>query len=238
VAPLRQIEALGYDAEGGLVATDLIEITAEEPSTAPDSAFNAVVLRHIDEIMEGVEAGEYGGYYWPDTGSWGGNPDDIDYLGDLFAPGDSARRSYCVGITLQVFMQSWQELEGEEADLNGIPFEELYEFRTDWYVRELYGSGVVEALENYGVGDRVSRLEDIQPGDFLQFWRHSGSGHNNIFIDWEREDGEIIGLTYWSTQGSTDGPGYHSEYFGSSGSSIDPAFFFAGRVREPADWER
>jgi hypothetical protein len=72
----------------------------------------------------------------------------------------------------------------------------------------------------------------------LQFWRHSGSGHNNIFIDWETDgDGTIIGVTYWSTQGSTDGVDYNTEYFGTSGSRIDPNSFFAGRARMPVDWE-
>ena len=66
--------------------------------------------------------------------------------------------------------------------------DDLDDFRVDWYVRELMGSGVVEAVENYGIGERITYWEDIQAGDFLQFWRNNGSGHNNIFIEWKKQD--------------------------------------------------
>ena len=136
-------------------------------------------------------------------------------------------------------MRAW-ELEAAErnlANINGMNLDDLTEFRIDWYVRDLYGSGVVEAVENYGIGEQVSDWSDIEPGDFLQFWRNNGSGHNNIFIDWEKDsDDNIIGVEYWSTQGSTDGIGYNSEYFGTAESNIDPAFFFAARVYESSNW--
>jgi hypothetical protein len=123
------------------------------------------------------------------------------------------------------------------GDLNGVSFDELYELRTDWYVRDLYGMGIVDAMDNYGIGQRVSSWDDVQPGDIIQFWRHSGSGHNAIFIGWEVDgNGEVTGFTYWSTQGSTDGIGYNDEYFGTSGSRVDPSFFFAGRLAPPEDW--
>ena len=84
-----------------------------------------------------------------------------------------------------------------------------------------------------GDGSLVSQWSDIQAGDFIQFWRNSGSGHNAIFIDWEYDiNDNIIGFVYWSTQGSTDGIGYNSEYF----SSVDPNHFYATRVHMPEDW--
>ena len=87
------------------------------------------------------------------------------------------------------------------------------------------------------MGERVTDWADIRPGDVLQFWRHSGSGHNNLFVEWVYDgDGEIAGVTYWSTQSSTDGVGYNTEYFGTGGSSIDPSSFFAARVYMPEDW--
>ncbi len=71
----------------------------------------------------------------------------------------------------------------------------------------------------------------------MQFWRHSGSGHNVVFVDWEVDTSDnIIGFRYWSTQGSTDGVGENSEYFGGSGSRVDPNLFFVARVVEPDQW--
>lgn len=232
----RQIEAVGLQ-DGVEVATDHIAITVDPGSTADISDFNAAVM---DRIEAYPTDGSFE-YYWPSGTDWGGNPNDIYYLGRLFSPGDEAHRSYCVGLTFEVFMFAFDEVDaatGGDGSLNGVTFDELYDLRTDWFVRDLYGMGVVDALENYGLGDRITNWEDIQPGDFLQFWRHSGSGHNNIFIDWETDgDGNIIGVTYWSTQSSTDGINYNTEYFGTSGSRIDPNSFFAGRARMPVDWE-
>ncbi len=231
---VRQIEARGYQG-ADVVATDQLKITVE-PATAPlASEFNALVLEQIDRFPTD---GSYA-YYWPPDGDWYGNPDDVWYRGDLFEQGDPENRSYCVGLTLQLLLHGYQSVEGVDAALNDIAFADLDEFRTVWFVEELYGAGSVDALEAYGIGERVTDWEDIEPGDVLQFWRQSGSGHNNFFIDWVYDDGgEIIGLTYWSTQGSTDGIGYNTEYFGSTGSKIDPNYFFAGRIYMPEDWVR
>ena len=231
----RAVEARAYD-DGALVATDIISLTVD-PGTAPlDSEFNDHVVALMDDYPTD---GSYA-YWWPSGVDWGGNPHDIHYNGRLFAAGDGQQRSFCVGLTFEVFMRAFDEVDRSwsgDGDLNGISFDDLYDFRTDWYVRDLYGSGVVEAVENYGIGQGVSDWADVQPGDFVQFWRHSGSGHNVVFVDWERDSADnIIGFLYWSTQGSTDGVGQNSEYFGGSGSRVDPNLFFVARVEEPDQW--
>ncbi len=231
----HEVEARAW-VDGEVVATDDITITVDAASTPTESDFPALML----DILETYPTDGSYAYWWPDDVDWGGNPSDIYYTGRLFAEGDPRNRSYCVGMTFEVFMRAFEIVDDETAGdgtLNEVPFAELYELRTDWYVRELYGRGIVDAMENYGFGSEVSDWDQIQPGDILQFWRHSGSGHNAIFIDWEYSSrGEIVGFTYWSTQGSTDGIGYNDEYFGSSGSSVDPTFFFAGRPAMPWDW--
>ena len=231
----REVRVEAYD-DGELVATDQITIVVEDGAVALPSDFNTLVLRYLSEYpTDGSFA-----YYWPDDTDWGGNPNDIYYQGRLFSAGDPYQRSFCLGITFEVFMRSFEELDrvsGGDGSINGVPFDELYELRTDWFVRELYGAGVVDALINYGIGEEVTDFDDVRPGDMIQFWRHSGSGHNAIFIDWlVDESGEIEGFTYWSTQGSTDGIDYNEELFGSRGSSVDPNLFFAGRVWMPEDW--
>jgi len=232
----RHIEAVGYD-DGVEIARTELTITVTDGTNPGESDVNDL----ITSILAGYPTDGSYDYWWPDDSyGWGGNPHDIYYKGDLFAAGDDLNRSYCVGMTFEVFMRAFDELDdayGLGGDLNGVSFDELYEFRTDWYVRELYGMGIVDAMVNYGIGERVTDWNDVRPGDIIQFWRHSGSGHNAIFIGWEVDSaGEIVGFTYWSTQGSTNGVGYNDEYFGTSRSTVDPSFFFAGRVAPPEDW--
>lgn len=231
----RRIDVLAY-ADGEVVATDTATITVLEGNDIPSSTFNDLV---VDLMEEYPTDGSYE-YWWPSGSDWGGNPHDIYYLGELFAAGDPQYRSFCVGLTFEVFMRAFDALDrtwGGDGSLNGIAFSELYEFRTDWYVRDLYGTGVVEAMDNYGIGHRVTNWDDAEPGDFVQFWRHNGSGHNVVFVDWERNAADaIVGFSYWSTQGSTDGIGVGTEYFGATGSTVDPAYFFLGRVAEPTLW--
>ena len=236
----RYVVAKGYNYEIENASTTImaehdLEITVLDGTTPLESSFNQKVMN----ILETYPTDGSFGYYWPQTGNWKGTTQDVYYLDTLMAEGDIDNRSYCVGLTWEVFMRAWEEMAAEEnlSDINSMTVEELDDFRIDWYVRELMGSGVVEAVENYGIGERITYWEDIQPGDFLQFWRNNGSGHNNIFIEWARNSSdEIVGVKYWSTQGSTNGVGYQVEFFWPSNDSIDPAYFFAARVYEPQYW--
>ena len=231
----RTIEAVGW-ANGEPIATDSISLLVEAGTEPVESDFNDVILDLIDTYPTD---GSYG-YYWPADTDWLGTTRDIYYLDELVAEGDPEHRSFCVGLTWEVFMRAFTQVDAEtggDGSLNGLTVDDLTEFRIDWFVRDLWGAGVVDAVENYGIGERVTDWEDAHPGDQIQFWRHSGSGHNNVFIEWERdEDDDIIGVTYWSTQSSTDGVGYNTEYFGTGGSKIDPNYFFLARIYMPEDW--
>ena len=230
----REIEAKGY-TDNEVVATDTITITVESETQPVVSDFNTIVL----DIMETYPTDGSYGYYWPQNSSWLGTTQDIWYQGELIAEGDPDNSSYCVGLTWEVFMRAWeivdQQTNGDNT-INGMTVEDLYEFRVDWFVRDLYGAGPADAVENYGIGELVTNWNDIQPGDVLQFWRNNGSGHNTIFVDWKYSNGQITGVQYWSTQNSTDGIGYNTEYFGSGNSNIDPSYLFAARVYMPDNW--
>ena len=51
------------------------------------------------------------------------------------------------------------------------------------------------------------------PGDFIDFSRDNNTGHTVVFLGWKREENKIVGLKYWSSQGSTNGIAYKTEYF-------------------------
>ncbi|MFT4979461.1 MAG: hypothetical protein ACI8S6_005372 [Myxococcota bacterium] len=231
----RDIDIIGYSG-GTEVARDSIEVTIA-PSIEPiESEFNDLVMNIIEQYPTN---GTYT-YYWPAVSDWLGHPNDIYYLDQLYSAGDPQNRSFCVGLTFEVFMRAFEEADamtGGDGSLNGLSVLDLDDFRVLWFIVNLYGDENVDALEDYGLGEQVTDLNDARPGDIVQFWRNSGSGHNNFFIDWVRNtNGDITGLTYWSTQGSTDGIGYNTEYFGSTGSSIDPGYVFIGRPHMPTDW--
>ena len=227
----REVQARAFEG-ADLVATDSVSITVQEGTDPGASDFNEVTM----ELLDGYPTDGTHDYLW--DGSYAGTTQDIWYLDALVAEGRADRSCYCVGITWELFMRAYQRiLGGSDASLNDLDVPELYEFRTDWYVRDLWGAGASEALEFWGLGEEVTDLQDLQPGGFVQFWRNSGSGHSVIFLDWEIDgDGDITGIYYWSCQGSTDGLGTVSEYFGTGGSSIDPAYLYAGRAWMPVDW--
>ena len=222
--------------DGEALATDSISLTVTDAQSPETSSYNDVVL---DRIATYPTDGSYG-YYWPRGGGWAGTTQDIWYLDTRVATGDPYQRSYCVGLTWEVFMRAFETLQsrGEVPDtLAGLDVSELLDFRMDWYVRDLFGSGVVEAVERAGIGARVANLDEVEPGDFVQFWRNSGSGHSVIFDAWELDDaGTIAGIRYWSTQGSTDGIGYRVENFGPESHQLDPASFYVARVFAPSEW--
>jgi len=218
------------------IATDTIQITVQPSEEVPTSDMSTVLW----DIAQTYPTDGTHDYYWPTSGGWAGTTQDIWYRDEQVAEGDPEGRCYCVGLTWEVYMQAFEQLEeetGGDGTLNGLTVDELYSFRTDFYVRELLGSGVVEALENYGLGEEVTDWEDAQPGDIMQLWRYSSSGHSVLFESWERDlDGTIVGVNYWSTQTSTNGIGANTEYFGTSDYDLNPSRCYIARPWSPVDW--
>jgi hypothetical protein len=100
--------------------------------------------------------------------------------------------------------------------LAGKTADELRRFQKQWYgsTEESAERQCALAVEELGVGREVKRLEDAEPGDFVQLWRTNKSGHSVVLLELVRDDeGRVIGLTYRSSQKSTDGIGDRTEYF-------------------------
>jgi hypothetical protein len=176
------------------------------------------------------------GYYWPpDDGVWWGTPRDLSYLGTLVSPADPEGRSHCVGLTWDVAVTALEaEAGGPDRPVNGWSLDQLADFRTDWFVRELLGPGAAEAVEHYGVGERVP-MRELQPGDFLQIWHSAHSGHSAIFEGWVYRGRRIVGIRYWSTHPATDGIGVREERFGVGG--VSRAYLYGARLWQAEDWE-
>lgn len=159
-------------------------------------------------------------YWWPKEGSWEGTTQDLVYEGRKLCSGDPQRRSYCCGLTYEVFFRAYERFCAERKRpfrIGNLSGDDLHELRLRWFGDSKTGERrklVQAALVSMGLGTAVERFEDARPGDFVQFWRHSGSGHSAVFIDWVRDKDKIAGLTYWSSQSSTRGIGYRTESIG------------------------
>ena len=90
--------------------------------------------------------------------------------------------------------------------------DEVNKFQFLWFGSDGDKHCIHHAVTSFGVGQEISNPDDARPGDFVQLWRHSGSGHSCIFQEWIRDDkGKITGLKYWSTQKKTNGISINQE---------------------------
>lgn len=175
--------------------------------------------------------GSYG-YYWPKEGGWEGTTRDLVYDGRKLTDGDPERRSYCCGLTFEVYVRAL--LDAAEGPVEGVSGDTLHELRLRFFGDSKEGERrrlCQFGLESLGLGEAIQDLEQARAGDFVQFWRHKGSGHSVIFVNWVRRKGEIAGMTYWSSQTSTQGIGYQTEWIGSDG--IDREQIYVARASWP-----
>ena len=214
----------------GLAGSSAAAGEGDAPGLAPAPAES--LNGHVLEVMSRYPLDGSYGYHWPKSGSWEGTTQTLRYGGHTLTQGDPRRRSYCCGLTFEVYVEALRLAAGGEV--KGLRWQELHELRLRFFGdskqqerRRLSQFG----LESLGLGRSVTRLEDARAGDFLQLWRHSGSGHSAIFVNWTRDRaGEISGLVYWSSQGSTAGIGYSAEKIGPQAVKVDEIYL--GR----ADW--
>lgn len=168
--------------------------------------------------------------------------------------GDGKSSAYCCGLTLEVFLKAMDKYKLAHArggagvgifrpedyymfsPIKGLDTTNFSHFKYLWFCPTSKSAGPGEALTTFGMGTMVTNWNQAQFGDFVQIWRWNGSGHSMIFVDWVKDStGAIIGMKYWSAQGSTNGIGYHTEYFGDS-KGIDRKRTFICRVTDPSTW--
>jgi hypothetical protein len=127
---------------------------------------------------------------------------------------------------------------GRSEDINGMSASNFSDFISKWFVQSTLGDGPGIALEAYGLGEKIPNMQDVIKGDFVQIWRTSGSGHSVIFMNWTTNSaGDTTGMRYWSTQSSTNGVNYNTEYFSGYGGNVDKAHTYYSRGRKPEDFD-
>lgn len=201
---------------------------ATPPVPAPDGSLNAWVM---DVVREYPTDGSFG-YHWPKSGGWEGVTQDLVWNGKKLASGDAQRRSYCCGLTYEVWVRALQRAQG--GDVPGLDAATMHEARLRFFgdSREGERKRLVQfAFESLELGRAVAHAE-ARTGDFVQLWRKNESGHQAVFINWLWKGDEIVGLTYWSSQPSTKGIGYRSERVEDG---LDLAQTYVGRASWPIE---
>jgi len=174
-------------------------------------------------------------YFW--TGSSYGVTQDVYYLGELIAPTDASHTTYCCGLTFETCVLAYEDYNTSHghSTIGTMNVDDMRSFRRIWYGVTDAEKLCARAVTDYQLGEEINNFEEMQEGDFVQFWRRSGSGHSVIFVDWVRNaTQEITGFDYWSSQSSTNGIGYNTEFFGDS-SGVNRERFWAARLRKPRD---
>ncbi|CAN5386969.1 hypothetical protein BH09SUM1_BH09SUM1_31920 [soil metagenome] len=207
-------------------------VVVDEKKPVPElPEFNRLVLEQIGKFPTN---GEHK-YWWPKHGEskYDGVSEDIFLNGEKVLSGEPKQQTFCCGLTLEVYMkayEAWAAKHGQPA--HALKPADIPKFRTLWFVEDANGPGPSVALEQFHLGKTVT-MEQALPGDFVQLWRHSGSGHSVIFLDWVKDEkGEITGMKYWSTQTSTDGIHENEEHFGpkeEKSKKMAKEFLFIGR---------
>lgn len=171
-------------------------------------------------------------YYWPSSGTWAGVTRDLYYRGALFTQGDTFKRCYCCGITFEVFFRAYEKYckdQGKDFIIKDFDSKKLNTFLRQWFGSDGNRKTLLNAVLSNNLGYSVA-MDKAKKGDFVQLWRYSGSGHSVIFISWVYDaSGKLYGMKYWSTQGSTNGIGYRTEYF-SGNSGVDTTQLYIARV--------
>jgi hypothetical protein len=206
-------------------------------SNPEEVSFNDYV---VDVLEEYHRDGRYP-YNW--VSGYHGVTRDLYYKNTRIAKAnaDSSHSTYCSGITFEIYFRSMKRLNrdmGRSEDINGMSASNFSDFISKWFVQSTLGDGPGIALEAYGLGEKIPNMQDVIKGDFVQIWRTSGSGHSVIFMNWTTNSaGDTTGMRYWSTQSSTNGVNYNTEYFSGYGGNVDKAHTYYSRGRKPEDFK-
>jgi hypothetical protein len=195
--------------------------------------------QYVVEVVKSFPTDGTHTYWWPKENIYDGATTDVYCMGKKVMRGEPQGRTFCCGLTLEVFyraMEKYDKKHGLEGVKN-LPLDRVKNFQRLWFCPKSKAWGPGEALTAYGMGKMIKNFEDARFGDFLQFWRTSGSGHSVLFVKWIRdENNNIKGFQYWSAQKKTNGIGYSEEHFEGE-NAVDKENFYLSRLTDPKTWK-
>lgn len=205
---------------GGAALTPIAVSSAQKPRPSKKA-------RHVLEAAFSFGMG--GGY----DSKWGGSgvPEAIEHKGTRILS-KATNGTYCCGFTFAVCTKI---LAGSKA-WRAKSAADVKAFQQAWYGANKASSErqCAYAVETFQLGKEVE-AKDALAGDFVQLWRKTKkpSGHSVLFLSWIELEGERIGIHYLSSQGSTKGIGFGTEFFsgaGLPGARVDPDRIYAARL--------
>lgn len=207
---------------------------AKAPKLPRLGDFNA----HVLAVLKTYPTDGTHKYHWPKSGTWSGNTRTLYYGGEVLLEGDPQGRCHCCGLTFEVFLRAferWCKQVKRPFKILDMKRADVLKLKGQWFGVSGDRATLHTAITKNKLGVRITKWKDAKPGDFIQLWRYSGSGHSAIFRAWKKQGRKIVGVTYWSTQGSTQGIGERTEYFGDptkkdNGSKVKPDEFYLCRI--------
>ncbi len=198
-----------------------VEVPSRKGGSESRAALYYDLNPYVLSVIKTYPTGRYPYLLNTDYANYNGVTENISYQGQLLlkAHPSGNKASHCSGITFEVFFKAMQQRNREvglsTSDFNGMNREQMKDFMLTWYVANgsKAVSNIAVAVERYGLGKQIHRLEQAKAGDFVDISRENWTGHTVVLINWIWKDGKIIGLKYWSSQGTTNGIDYKTEYF-------------------------
>lgn len=229
IEKVKDIHSIDSTNQMGALEKDaVVEVKQAEPtrgeeikrvaSDASTKSMNSYVL----DIIRNYKIGGYPYLLNNDYSNYNGVTENLYYKGEILLKAEPSgnKASHCSGITFEVFFKAMQKRNADLGldidDFNGLSKSELYDMALTWYAAKGSKSkhNMATAVENYGMGYRITDMEKLSSGDFIDFSRTNNTGHTAVFINWIRDNNHrIIGFKYWSSQESTKGINYNEEYF-------------------------
>ena len=216
-----------------VLALALCVSATAKPTTKPKLPKLGELNAHVLDVIKTYPTDGTHDYYWPKEGQWSGNARTLYYDGKVLLQGDPKGRCYCCGLTFEVFLQAfeaWCKKVKRPYKIKDYTAKDVLKLKRDWFGSNGDRSTIHGAVTSRGLGKRITKWADAKPGDFVQLWRHNGSGHSVVFKAWKKKGKHIVGMTYWSTQGSTDGIGERTEMFGTKGAAMKKTELYIVRI--------
>ena len=199
---------------------------------APSAAASTPINAHVVAVLQDYPLDGRTPYAWQAGEHLDGVTRALTWQGTPVAAPSPAGAVHCSGITFEVYLQALERAQGGQSGLSPAA---LLALKESWYVRDGGRAGPAGALVAAGLGEAVERVEDLLPGDIVQFWRNSGRGHSAIVTGHTyRRSGSVRGIEFWSAQSSSGGLGRRFVSVGPAEHQIAPGQLFAVRPTLPS----